>query len=150
MDCSTPGPWRQAQNGSPEQVLGITPIRGEIDSPDQVNPDVYTDSNLESPRDGGKTNLSNEMRGSILIPRKEETSTEKDQSLAKETLMLERSSVRTGCDVGSSIIDCSKDKIEENWYFSTYPRERTKSLDSLLGDIDLNRLVRRLVLQRTK
>ena len=142
MNSSTPGPWRQPPAESPERVFGITPIRGRNDSPDQVNPEIYTDrdSDIKSPVDGGRTNMSNELRGSIITPRKAETSVENDQSLAKETLMLEKSSARTGCEVRSLIIESGVGELEENWYFSTYPREKTRSLDNLLDDIDLNQL----------
>ena len=142
MNSSTPGPWRQTPAKSPEMILGITPIKIGGDSPDQVNPEVYVegDSDLKSPVDGGRTNMSNELRGSIITPRKIETSGENDQSLAKETLMLEKASARTGCEVGSLYIEDNVGKLEENWYFSAYPREKTRSLDDLLGDIDLNKL----------
>ena len=144
MNCSTPGPWRQHREMSPERVLGITPIRALPPSPDTVNPEAYLeeDSQEDNVTDKGRTELSNELRGKVITPRRQETSEDENRSLAKETLMLERSTTRTGADAGGKNHMIQVDPLAENSFFNRhpYPRERSKSLDSLMGDLDLEQL----------
>ena len=144
MNCSTPGPWRQHREPSPEGVFGITPIRALPPSPDTVNPDAYPeeDSQEENVPNEGRTELSNELRGKVITPRRQETSEDENRSLARETLMLERSTTRTGADAGGINHVIQVDPLAENSFFNQhpYPREKSKSLDSLMGDLDIEQL----------
>ena len=74
---STPGPWchNPERSPSPTPVIGITPIKPHNDSIDELDRNTFenTDGDMTEVEDKGRTYNSNELRGSILTPRKVES-----------------------------------------------------------------------------
>ena len=64
--------------------------------------------------DRGRTYNSNELRGSILTPRKVESESQEDRSLSVITAKLIKSSARTGCDVGENALEVEVDDKHNN------------------------------------
>ena len=140
MDHSTPKTWRQKEDCSPPQVPGITPIKPLNESPEVVPPSVFESSEEGSFQgDKGRTYMSNELRGSRISLLKAETEEEYDQSCSKEVAMLLKSSAVSGCIIGAGQAH-PVDSLRDNYFSTKSMRERTKSLDSLLADMDINQL----------
>ena len=140
MDHSTPKTWRQKEDCSPPQVPGITPIKPLNESPEVVPPSVFESSEEGSFQgDKGRTYMSNELRGSRISLLKAETEEEYDQSCSKEVAMLLKSSAVSGCIIGAGQVH-PVDSLRDNYFSTKSMRERTKSLDSLLADMDINQL----------
>ena len=142
MEASTPTSWRARLQESPEGIIGITPIKPVNHSPDLVPPELeeFDDDAISPTVDKGRTNNSNELRVPLLGPRKLETEEEEELSLVKETEMLARSSTSNLCSIKLEE-NTNIDPVQGNYFFGNgYMRERTRSLDSLLGDMDLNQL----------
>ena len=143
MDYSTPKEWRQREKeeDSPCSVLGITPIKPQFESPDIVPPSLLEDCDTDhTGSDKGRTFMSNELRGSRISPLKIEEESFENKSLALETSMLIVSSKLGGrIDLGQGGTE-SNVALDENYFIGDYRRERTKSLDELLGDMDINLL----------
>ena len=139
MEMSTPLSWRTKKEGSPESIPGITPIKPPTYSPDLVPPELSDFEDVASEIiDKGRTNNSNELRGYLITPRRIETEDEENIRLVKETEMLARSSTGTQCMVEMEASNIP-DPLQKNYFFgSGYMRERSRSLDSLFADIDLN------------
>ena len=117
MAFSTPrGRGFEPGDSPPGMIQGITPI-SKPDSPDLVDPEIYL-SESASPHeqtDKGRTNMSNELRGSILAPRKLETSDEEKKSWNKEVEMLLKSAdTKNYLGLGGEII--TDETLEENYF----------------------------------
>ena len=54
-----------------------------------------------------------------MTPRKPETADQENKSMAKEMLMLERSTVRTGGNAGGEIQGNQMDPLDENSFFNS-------------------------------
>ena len=141
MDHSTPKTWRQKkEDSSPLQVPGITPIKPLRESPEVVPPSAFEGSEEGSLQgEKGRTNMSNELRGSRISLLKAETEEEYDQSYSKEVAMLLKSSAVSGCIMEAEQVH-PVDSLRDNYFSTRSMRERTKSLDSLLADMDINQL----------
>ena len=139
MDSSTPLGWRKKTCDSPDGISGITPIRPITSSPDLVDPLLLESGGSSDIQvsDCGRTNMSNELRGSVMTPRKKETESAEEKSLFKETCMLERSSKMTKC-MGEIVQDDMIEPLNENYFSGRKMGERRCSLDSLLRDLDIN------------
>lgn len=142
MNFSTPqNRQKEATLESPtwSEIKGITPIQAGAHSPDLVAPDLFDSSNGgdKSCPDKGKTNLSNELRGKVIAPRKIETEEEENCSFVKATNMLIRSSVGLNCTDGKCEVPQLVDDLEENHYIKLTKRERAMTLPGKLEDMNL-------------
>ena len=137
--CKDETPMLSPPSGS---MPGITPIHRMSNSPDLVNPDLLenTDSETSVP-DQGRTNMSNELRGSIIKPRKIEIADEEDHSLFKETEMLVRSSLMSGGIRQEVELENTTDSMVEN-YFRVKKwdggRERSRSMSEVMDALNIS------------
>ena len=131
------------EDDSPVQILGITPIQKRPNSPDLINPDILESSGEVEKNEAGeeKTNLSNELRGKRIQPLPVETQEEEEWSLATETDMLVRSSIRLNSITEEKTPDVDIDPLSMNSFHKLSKRERSKSL-SVLGKVKFNNLWR--------
>ena len=134
------------EDDSPVQILGITPIQKRPNSPDLINPDILESSGEVEKNEAGeeKTNLSNELRGKRIQPLPVETQEEEEWSLATETDMLVRSSIRLNSITEEKTPDVDIDPLSMNSFHKLSKRERSKSL-SVLGKVKFNNLCRAAV-----
>ena len=137
--CKDETPMLSPPSGS---MPGITPIHRMSNSPDLVNPDLLenTDSETSVP-DQGRTNMSNELRGSVIKPRKIEIADEEDHSLFKETEMLVRSSLMSGGIRQEVELENTTDSMVEN-YFRVKKwdggRERSRSMSEVMDALNIS------------
>ena len=144
MNFSTPRCKDEAPMLSPPSgaMPGITPIHRVSNSPDLVNPELFESTDSEtSVSDQGRTNMSNELRGSIIKPRKIETADEEDYSLVKETEMLVRSSLMSGGIRQEVELENTTDHMVDN-YFRVKKwdggRERSRSMSEVMDELNIS------------